>query len=110
MPLFKLEIANCFSASPEEYCEWDTFTPECLRDQVVIIEGAQYGRMRKGTCITEDRAIGCCHDVTSIAHRKCSGRRSCNVAIPDRDFELYEPCGEMENYLSIKYSCIKGMV
>ncbi len=96
------------SAIPREFCEWETFTPECGSDQVVLINDAKYGRMTHGTCITETVKIGCYHDVTSIARRKCAGRRTCDVPIPDRDFEAYEPCGEMENYFSVDYSCVSG--
>ena len=98
-----------FSASLVEYCEWDTFNPQCAGNEVVLVEKAVYGRMRTGSCIKDTRDISCYEDVTSMAHRKCSGRQSCEITIPDRDFDKTQPCGEMKNYLQISNTCIKGI-
>ena len=92
----------------EEYCEWDTYDPKCNGDEVVLVEEATYGRMRTGTCIKDNRDIGCSYDVTNIAHWKCSGRRSCQITVPDRDLDATQPCGEMKNYLQISNTCIQG--
>ena len=92
----------------EEYCEWDTFDPKCKGDEVVLVEEATYGRMHTGTCIKDNRDIGCFYDVTNIAHRKCSGRHSCQITVPDRDLDATQPCGEMKNYLQISNTCVKG--
>ena len=93
----------------KEFCEWDTFDPKCNDDEVVLVEQATFGRMHTGTCIKDNRDIGCFYDVTNIAHRKCSGRHSCQITVPDRDLDATQPCGEMKNYLQISNTCIKGI-
>ncbi len=57
---------------------------------------------------SEDVKIGCEVDVTHLLHGKCSGRRSCDVEVPDRDLDATNPCGEMQNYLFVTYICVPG--
>ncbi len=62
-------------------------------------------------CVEENLAPGyegCYADVLNTAHRKCSGRNSCSLSIPDPDFEATKPCSELQNYLETKYECLKG--
>lgn len=92
----------------EEFCEWDTFSPQCAPDEVVLIREARYGRMHHGTCIQDDRDIGCERDVTGLVHRKCSGRRACQIKVPDQELESTQRCGEMKNFLQVKNACVKG--
>ncbi len=64
-------------------------------------------------CVEENLAPGyegCYADVLNTAHRKCSGRNSCALSIPDPDFEATKPCSELQNYLETKYQCLKGTV
>lgn len=73
------------------------------------MEKASYGRMRIGRCVIEDLGyLGCKADVLSMADRKCSGRRTCEVQIPDQDFERTKPCSERQSYLEAQYRCVKG--
>ena len=73
------------------------------------MERAQYGRMRIGQCVSENLGfLGCNADVLNMADRKCSGRRSCEIVIPDADFEATKPCSERQNYLEAQYKCVKG--
>ena len=51
---------------------------------------------------------GCYSDVLNLAHRKCSGKNTCQISIPDPDFEATKPCSELQNYLETKYGCIAG--
>ena len=44
---------------PLEYCETELFHAECKDNEVVIIENAQYGRMRFGRCVERDYGIHC---------------------------------------------------
>ena len=73
------------------------------------MESAIYGRMRIGRCVTEDLGHLECHrDVLGMADRKCSGRHTCNVQVPDPAFETTKPCSELQSYLEAKYKCVKG--
>ena len=40
-------------AAFEEYCQGETFTPQCRHNQVIVIEQAFYGRLGIGKCIPE---------------------------------------------------------
>ena len=46
-----------FPAHTDEVCEWESFESKCEPSQVVIIENAFYGRMRRNRCI-KDTSIG----------------------------------------------------
>ena len=39
----------------EDYCLFDTFKAQCQQDEIILITEAQYGRMRKGKCVKDDR-------------------------------------------------------
>ena len=48
----------------EEYCEYETFSPSCANDEVILITEAIYGRMKTGKCIPETYAdLGCSTNV-----------------------------------------------
>ena len=52
--------------------------------------------------------IGCASDVLTRADLQCSGRRKCDITIPDTTFEATEPCYEVQSYLEATYSCVTG--
>ena len=56
-----------------EYCQFDEFEASCERDEVIIVETAQYGRMRSGRCISGEGYIGCSADVRVYLDGHCSG-------------------------------------
>jgi hypothetical protein len=90
-----------------EVCQWDTFKAQCGKDQVIEMTEAVYGRMRIGKCVSENLGrLGCFKDVLHAADRKCSGRRKCEIDIPDKEFEASEPCSELQNYFEGSYRCI----
>ena len=88
----------------------ETFDPKCAKDEVILITSALYGRMERGRCaVTNYGHIGCQSDVTAIAKTKCSARWNCTITVPDRDMEAICPCPtDLQKYLSISYSCLKG--
>lgn len=52
--------------------------------------------------------IGCFTDVIKMADRRCSGRRVCELRVPDAEFEGTEPClKELKSYLEASYKCVK---
>ena len=83
----------------EEFCQLETFEPECWKNEVIVIEKAVYGRHRVGKCIKAEEAaisqdrrfFGCSTDVIGLLDAKCSGRKRCQVRIPDADLERTEP-------------------
>lgn len=102
----------------------ETFQPRCLKNQVILMERADYGRMRIGRCITAEevdahrsvagddpRYFGCSADVLVILHRKCSGRSECEVRSSEISAENIKPCFPgLSVYLEVSYSCITGTV
>ena len=94
----------------KEYCHWDRFNAECGPEGVVIIDQAQYGRMAYGKCVERDYGyVGCYKDVLPLADARCSGRRSCEIRIPDEVFDTTKPCPkDLSRYLTASYRCVKG--
>ena len=94
------------------YCETETFNATCADDEVILMTHARYGRMNTGRCVKMDYGhIGCASDVTSLADERCSGRRHCNIRIPDLQFTLMQPCPEdLKPYLEAGYTCMRGGV
>jgi len=53
--------------------------------------------------------LGCQVDVLSLADRRCSGRRSCLIRVPDAELESRRPClRELKTYLFASYRCVPG--
>lgn len=94
-----------------EYCDTEVFRAECPEGDVILLDRALYGRMRIGRCVEVDVAgyVGCMTDVLQMADRRCSGRRVCEIRIPDAEFEATGPClKELKTYLEAAYSCVTG--
>lgn len=72
------------------------------------MKAARYGRMRLGRCVSESTKLGCSADVLDIVSRKCSGKRDCEIRVPDSELDALKPCGEMWTYLEASYTCMKG--
>jgi len=92
--------------------DWWTVEPmHTVVRQVVVMLAAEYGRMRIGRCVEDGLGfLGCSSNVLSLADRKCSGRQSCRISIPDKDFDSTRPCNkEVKVYLEASYVCKSGM-
>ena len=102
-----------------EFCQLETFEPECWKNELIVIEKAIYGRHRVGKCIKADEAaisqdrrfFGCSTDVIGLLDAKCSGRKRCQVRIPDADLERTEPClSILKMFLEVSYRCVEGKI
>jgi len=98
-----------------EYCRWETFSASCPLDEVIVIRSALYGRMRSGRCLmtAQDGGshVGCKANVMRQADRLCSGRRTCDVQLPEHSFDDVEstcPRG-LSVYLEVIYECLPGL-
>ena len=104
------QVNLCIFAVERDYCEGEKFRPSCLHDEVISMSKAVYGRMKLGRCIKLDMGhLGCNDDVLDLADDMCSGRRNCEILIPDQTFESTKPCLELKSYLQASYTCIKGL-
>src|SRR6218665_1969971 len=75
-----------------------------------MVDQALYGRMRLGKCVEIDMGhIGCYTDVLATADRRCSGRMSCEIRVPDAELENTRPClKELKTYLEVSFRCLTG--
>ena len=75
------------------------------------MQSAQYGRMQYGRCINRNYNIGCQADVLPFVERKCSGRRSCAIPIPDTELHQKQPCPkDLLAYMEADFVCQKGIL
>ena len=55
--------------------------------------------------------LGCYTDVMLLADRWCSGRRSCQIPIPNGAFKAVISCpSDLLNYFEASFSCVKGIL
>jgi len=112
-------MAICITGrhSLEEFCNYEMFRPECWKNEVIVIEEAIYGRRRAGRCtkaensdLAEDpRYLGCYADVLGLLDAKCSGKKECELRIPDSDLEQATPCDKfLKMFLEVRYTCVEG--
>jgi len=100
------------AADHSSFCETETFHATCALDEVIVMTRAQYGRMRISRCVKLDYGhLGCEADVLELADARCSGRRRCEIRIPDPEFAKNKPCPEdLKPYFEAAYKCVKGML
>ena len=93
-----------------EYCQWERFQPRCGPGKVIMMNRARYGRMSYGKCIERDYGyVGCSNDVLLLLDARCSGRRNCDVRIPDEFLDATKPCPkDLIRYLAADWECIPG--
>ena len=48
-------------------------------------------------------------DVLELVSQRCSGRRRCQLSVPDAMFDDTKPCNEdLKSYLQAGYDCVRG--
>ena len=92
------------------YCENEVMRASCGPDEVVVITNATYGRMKQSRCIDRNYGyLGCTVDVLEDADRKCSGKRSCEIRVPNPEFSEHNRCPrDLKPYLQAQYACVGG--
>lgn len=113
MPLLCLYASTLCGASGVhggDYCDTEVFRAECSEGEVIIMRKALYGRLKIGRCVEIDLGyLGCFSDVLLAADRRCSGKRVCEIRVPDAEFESTRPClKELKTYLEASYQCVQG--
>jgi len=96
----------------------EVFRPECWKNEVIVVEEAIYGRRHIGKCIEPEevkdleddpRFLGCHANVLSLLHAKCSGKKQCEIRIPDVDLEQTRPCLKgLRTFLEVRHRCVEG--
>ena len=104
--------------STEEFCNSEIFQPNCLRNEVIYITKALYGRREYGRCLKKEGDldeyllkkpgyINCSTDVRHIIEAQCAGQQRCEV--PVAGIEANSGCSKaFKNYLDFGYLCKKG--
>ena len=93
-----------------EYCIGHTFNASCPPDEIILMETAEYGRMKIGTCIKKDLgSLGCSVDVMRHFDRVCSNKNMCEMVVSQSQIPVTSPCPvDFTSYLEADYSCEKG--
>ena len=95
----------------------ETFRPRCWKNEVVVVQRAIYGRHRVGKCIGSEEAnlyqdpryFGCSENVLHILDARCSGRKECEIRIPDPELDGTRPCHPgLKMFLEVIYTCVEG--
>ena len=101
-----------FSVASPEYCSGDTFRASCADGSVIMMQTAQYGRMRPGRCITAEyqHVMKCQTDVLSYMDQHCAGLAKCEVVVGSLD-QVAEPCQrDFKSFLEASYECVQGEI
>ena len=85
---------------------------------------ARFGRMRVGKCIgggeqsaaleealqkVDPNSLGCYADVLAYTDRMCSGKTTCDIAVPNHDLLSTRPClSQLTMYLEAAFHCVSG--
>ncbi len=92
------------------FCQNEVLDAKCGVDEVVVMTSAMFGRMELTKCVKKDYGyIGCGRDVMNIAHAYCSGRRECELPVPNDSLDKDAACPEdFKSYLMATHKCRKG--
>jgi len=103
-----------------DYClTTESFEPKCLKNEVIVMNSAIYGRMKIGRCLKDQGLIpalrndpqyfGCYVDILSFMDSKCSALNTCLVQGADVGFQQENKCyEELAKYLEASYECVTG--
>ena len=95
-----------FKIAGGEFCLFDRFQATCSGKTLIFMLDAKFGRMKKGTCISESHTLGCYTDVIGYLDSKCSGRQYCSLDVSDiREVSVGCP-KEVYSYLNVTYTCV----
>jgi len=110
-------VSYLFTGYAEEYCLLETFRPQCLKNEIIVIESAIYGRRYVSRCLEKENFdfalhpsfLGCSADVMTYLGTRCSGKKQCEIRIPDADLQQAKPCPiGLDMFLEVRYSCVEG--
>ena len=88
-----------------------------MKHEVIVMEAAVYGRPYRGRCLESEepdfadnpRYIGCSAHVLRHLDAKCSGKKQCEIRIPDADLQQTRPCPKgLDMFLGVRYRCVEG--
>ena len=91
-------------------CNYESFRAQCQPHQVIVMQTSMYGRMRQSRCFVEDEDLShCASSVMGLTDSLCSGKRQCQIAVPNPDFDNSMAClNSVKGYFEGSYKCMKG--
>ncbi len=92
-----------------DICNAERSTISCGHNAIIMVTSAEYGRMEIGRCIPDDNDfMGCTNNVLHLLDKQCSGRRDCDIEVPNSDIEKAntECLKVLRIYLHVAYNCI----
>ena len=104
--------------STKEFCNSEIFEPSCLRNEVLLIKKAHFGREKLGKCIkmegefdeylSKPGYINCYTGVRHIIEPQCAGKQSCKLHVVG--IEADSKCSNVfKDHLDVDHTCLKGM-
>ncbi|ESO11577.1 hypothetical protein HELRODRAFT_166585 [Helobdella robusta] len=94
------------------YFNTGQFQATCPETDIIFVTSAFFGRMRQGPCVQSNFGyLGCFNDVTGHVHRRCSGRQTCSIRLPDSNLleRTKAPCNDdLKSYLEVNFTCVTG--
>ncbi|CAD5120043.1 DgyrCDS8624 [Dimorphilus gyrociliatus] len=94
----------------QKFCAHETMKIECKSGESIYIQGAHFGRMRKGSCVTSNGSVGCYTDITALIRQRCLNKRRCDLEVSTLIHEIKDAeCPKhLTSYLEISYQCEVG--
>ena len=93
-----------------DICASESFEAHCPLDHVIFVKSALYGRIEESRCVSNflDQ-VGCYSNVILLMDRGCSGKRACEIHVPNAELESTNPClKELKSFLRFNYECVPG--
>jgi len=109
-PKTSSSTAGVRGSSVREFCDWETANATCPGpDELVVVRGARYGRLRLNRCAAKSYGnLGCGADVTAMFASTCSARPSCHVTVISLH-GIHTTCpSDLKAYVELTYDCVKG--
>jgi len=109
-----------YTDETREYCSAEVFEAQCLKNEVIVMNSATYGRMKIGRCLENEgdvsglgngeAILGCSVDVLHTFDKRCSLKNRCEVPFAlDAEIQKRKPCHQaLKTYLEASYDCIPG--
>ena len=101
-----------------EFCNSEVFQPSCLKNEVISIKKAIYGRKEFGRCLrsegvatskymNDEGFVGCYSDVRHIIEPQCAGQQRCEVYVSN--IKSNTSClAFFLKHLEASHKCIRG--
>ncbi|ELT99578.1 hypothetical protein CAPTEDRAFT_201733 [Capitella teleta] len=101
---------QCLPGQSEDVCYYNSFDARCSEGNVVLMNTALFGRMDSAQCYEEfqDQDFShCTTDVLHLADQMCSGKITCQINVPNGNFDAAMPCKATKGYLEAAFTCIQ---